>query len=327
MSFRIRGAWLHPREGHPLDSSEGDSALLRMKAAGVTHVAIGWDVAMPVLKEPKLEFGHDDATLRSVLKRIRKAGLQAFLLPRIESPDFFKPPYPFRADIDFQDAAGWERFHSELERMTLHYGALAQAEGVAIYGISLELKRSARHHEKRWRELIAKARSVFRGMLTYSANWWDEWEQVPFWDALDAIGIGAYFEVPEKDPETGKVQPAAPDFPGIVAAWQPIVARLSAFAAKQKKPLLFTEIGYTGYRDCVERPWEWAGKQEKGVAIDHARQALAYRALFTVFGKREDLAGIFVWSFFTKNAWVEDWEYAIEGRAALAELRGAYGGK
>lgn len=327
MKFRIRGAWLHPREGHPLDSSDADRALARMKAIGVTHVAIGWEVQMPVLAEPKLEFGKDDAALRSVLKRVHAAGLQCFLLPRIESPDFFKPPYPFRADIDFPTADGWERFHKEIERMTLHYGALAQEEKVAIYGLSLELKRSVRDHEARWRTIVQKARSVFRGMLTYSANWWDEWEHVPFWDALDAIGIGAYFEVPAKDPDTGKVDPPAKDLAGLKAAWQPIAQKLGAFAAQQKKPLLFTEVGYTGYVDCAERPWEWAGKKEKGVAIDHDRQALAYRALFEVFGTRDDLAGLFVWSFFTANAWIEDWEYSIEGRPAETELRVAYRAK
>ncbi len=324
VDFPIRGAWLHGREHFGLDSAHGDAALARMRALGVTHVAIGQEVLMPVLAEPKLVFGHDDAELRSVLRRVRAAGLQAFLLPRIESPDFFKPPYPFRADIRFETAEAWEQFHAEIERMGLHYGSLAQSEGVAIFGLSLELKQSAKGFPERWRAIARKVRTVFHGQIAYSANWYDEWEQITFWDALDFVAVGAYFEIPEKDRMTDRAPPPCRDRAGLVRAWQPIVARLAAAAAAANKPILFTEIGYTGYADCAERPWEWAGKQAKGTAIDHARQADALAAALQAFGNRRDFAGMFVWSFFTDTQYVKDWEYALEGRPAQAVLRQAY---
>ena len=46
--------------------------------------------------------------------------------------------------------------------------------------------------EAQWRALIADVREQTGAPLTYAANWTD-YERVPFWDALDVIGIQAYF--------------------------------------------------------------------------------------------------------------------------------------
>ena len=52
------------------------------------------------------------------------------------------------------------------------------------------------HFEDDWRLIIATVRRYFEGTLTYAANWTD-YEKVPFWDALDVIGIQAYFPLLE----------------------------------------------------------------------------------------------------------------------------------
>ena len=140
-----------------------------------------------------------------------------------------------------------------MERMILHYARLAQEENVALFGLGLELKHSVRAFPDRWRVIIAKGRKIYRGRITYSANWYDEWQDV-----------------------------AGTRWPGdrrtIRRRWQPIVANLERVAKNHKRPVFFTEVGYTGYVDCAGRPWEWAGKKDKGVAIDHAAQARAHAA-------------------------------------------------
>jgi hypothetical protein len=109
-----------------------------------------------------------------------------------------------------------------------------------------------------------------------------------------------------------------------VERWSPIVAQLSAAAKRTGRPVLFTEVGYTGYVDCAERPWEWAGKADKGIAIDHDVQARAMGALMEIVRSREFFAGLFVWSFYTKPTLAAPWEYAVQGRPAEAALRRAY---
>lgn len=322
VSFACRGAWFAPRGHAPLDSARAVESLAELRRCGATHVAIGHEVTMPSMREPVLEWGQDDAALVATLRAVRAAGMQAFLLPRIESPDFFRPPYPFRADIGFADAAGWERFHAAVEKMLLHYGRLAAREQVAVFGLGLELKQSVRAHPERWRRMAQAVRAVYPdGALTYSANWYDEWEQITFWDALDFVGVGAYFEL---EPRAG-LGPNADPVADIAARWTESAARLAALSRRVGRPVLFTEIGYAGFADCVERPWEWAGKMDRGAAIDHRRQAEAYAGLFRALGQSDWLAGMFVWTWYSADDDLQDWEYALQGRPAESVFRRAYG--
>ncbi|MHC4079371.1 MAG: glycoside hydrolase family 113 [Planctomycetota bacterium] len=323
-AFAYRGAWLAPRADHPLDSEEGSTILRGMRALGIRQVAVGHDVNMPKVTEPHLTFGQEDDALRGFLRRARQEGLQTFLLPRIESPDFFRPPYPFRGDIRFGSASEWDRFHDDMERMILHYARLAQEEGVALLGLGLELKHSVRGHAQRWRQIIQKVRKVYAGKITYSANWWSEWEHVTFWDALDFIGIGAYFELHPQSPEPPDAAPGTASRQQLVARWRPIREQLRRVSNKYGRRVLFTEVGYAGYEDCAERPWEWAGKQEKGTPIDHGAQARAFGALLDVVAAEDCLAGLFAWRFYTNPGEVAAWEYALQGRPAEEVLRKAY---
>jgi len=321
-----RGAWLAPRSGHPLDTEEGSKVLRDMRALGVRQVAVGHDVQMPKFQEPRLVWGEGDTALRGFLRRCKQEGLETFLLPRIESPDFFRPPYPFRGDIRFATAVEWDSFHNHMERMILHYARLSEEEGVALLGLGLELKHSVRGHPQRWRQIIRSVRKVYRGKITYSANWWREWEHVTFWDALDFIGIGAYFELRAQPPEGLDAVPGTASRQQLVVRWQPIREQLRRVSKQYGRPVLFTEVGYAGYVDCAERPWEWAGKQEKGTAIDHRAQGRAYGALFDVVAAEECIAGLFVWRFYTNPGDIADWEYGLQARPAAVVLREAYGG-
>ena len=51
---------------------------------------------------------------------------------------------------------------------------------------------AALEHDAQWRNVIADVRAQTRAPLTDAANWTD-YQRVPFWDALDAVGIDAYF--------------------------------------------------------------------------------------------------------------------------------------
>ena len=74
----------------------------------------------------------------------------------------------------------------------------AQAQGVELMCVGTELTSSVRY-EARWREVIARVRSVYEGPLTYAANWHDEYLDIKFWDALDYAGLDPYFPLSDKE--------------------------------------------------------------------------------------------------------------------------------
>ena len=316
---QIKGAWLAEAGSAAIDSPRGPAELVRLKTLGATHVAFGPEVLMPDFQRPALRFGEQDAALRNAIRAARRAGLEVFLLPRIESPAFFVAPEkgknpPWRGNLAMSSPADWSEFFSEYRRMIAHYGALARAEGVAWFGIGLEYRETARKHPAEWRKVAAEAKRAFGGPITYSANW-DDYDQITWWDAVDAVGIGAYFELSaeRKQSTVGEAR----------SGFRPWRDRLRAFSKLHGRPILFTEVGYTAYADTAYRPWEWQDTVEHR-PLDPGAQADAWRALLHTFAGEPWWGGVFVWRFYTDRAAVPAWDYGPEGNEAELVLRRAF---
>jgi hypothetical protein len=90
--------------------------------------------------------------------------------------------------------------------------------------------------------------------------------------------------------------------------------------------VLFTEIGYTNRADPAVKPWEWPDGM-KGVHVDEAAQAAAYRALLAPLTREPDFAGFFVWRVFSDPDDVSqeaEWGFSPEGKLAELVLRDAF---
>ena len=66
----------------------------------------------------------------------------------------------------------------------LTYAAAAEEGNAELLCIGTELEEFVKKRPQYWRKLIQEIRGVYKGKLTYAANW-DEYQQVPFWDAVD----------------------------------------------------------------------------------------------------------------------------------------------
>src|SRR5262249_26855810 len=135
--------------------------------------------------------------------------------------------------IRMKNEADWARWFSAYEAFILHHARLAEANGFEALAIGTELGGTTGRAAD-WRRLIGRVRAVYHGRLTYCANWTEEPESIRFWDALDFIGIQAYYPLATTD------RPAQDE---ILAAWRPIRARLEALARLKGRPIVFTEAG------------------------------------------------------------------------------------
>jgi hypothetical protein len=323
---QIRGAWLAAAGNASLESEAGRAAIRKLKDLGVDTLAVFPEVSMPDIKKPGFTFGHQDAELRAFLKAVKAEGMATFVLPRIESPAFFQPPHPWRADIAMADPADWPRFHEDFTKLVRHYGKLAREEGAAIFGIGLEYRAAVKEHPDAWRAIARAAKEAFGGPITYSANW-DDYDQVTWWDAVDLIGIGAYFELLDDGLADGathemraKQELPRPTLSAIVDGWKPIKAQLKAFSEKYQRPIFFTEVGYTTFVDTAYHPWMWQSER----AVDPTQQALCYRALFKTFAGETWWKGACLWRFYTDPSAVEKWNYSPQGHEAEQIMRAAY---
>ena len=120
----------------------------------------------------------------------------------------------------------WDRFFGDYETWIVQMARVAEAHGAGIFCIGLEFT-YAQKFDARWRKIIAAVRQVYHGKLTYGGNW-DSFQEVTFWDALDYIGVLAYF------PLTKSVNPSRGRNRGRLGAEMCRTARLFESAWRQE---------------------------------------------------------------------------------------------
>jgi len=275
-------------EGSP--RAVGDQALDPVASLGVNAIS---QTPFAFMRDPRRpELGFDDPArplegrgwwgehaegIRFVARAARERAIGTLLKPHV----WLHGSWP--GEVEMESEADWEAWFARYREFLLGWARFAAAEGVEGLCVGNELDRTARR-EREWRALIAEVRAVYPGLLTYAANW-DTFEQVPFWDALDAIGINAYFPLSEG---------ARPEVEELARAWKPIHVRLEALARRTERPIVFTEIGYHPAEGTLARPWEW---QVGDAAFAPECQARAYEAALHVFLDEPWFGGLFWWKW------------------------------
>lgn len=255
-----------------------------------------------------------DDELRHVIRRAHALGLKVMLKPHVDLHNL-ESAAEGRFKIGFgSDEAAWAAWFASYTRFITHYAALAQELGVEYFVVGTELWGTV-HRAAEWRAVIQQVRAVYDGPLTYAALTYFEPLQISWWDALDAIGIDAYFTV---------TLSRAPTLAQMKLGWTPVTAYLSWMSSRWNKPIIITEIGYMSVDSTNILPGDWSLQGE----IDHEEQALAYQAFFEAFQGQPWWQGVFWWSLSTDphQGGAEDRSYSFHDKPAEAVLRRFFGG-
>ncbi len=250
--------------------------------------------------------GESDDRLRAVAAQARVRGIRVMLKPHL----WLRPP-AWPGSINHATDAAWAQWFASYRPFILHYAALAEAAGMDAFCIGNELQ-YASLREREWRAIIAAVREAYRGPITYGATA-DEVAGVPFWDAVDFIGVSAYFPlVAEKTPS-----PEA-----LAAAWRPVAGRLRALSARHGKRVVFTEIGYRSADYAAWRHWEITD----AAPVNLQAQANAYAALFETPWSEDWMGGAYFWKWFSHpgHSGPDDNDFEFEGKPAAKVLAAAY---
>ncbi|MDP2341151.1 MAG: hypothetical protein Q8O67_09345 [Deltaproteobacteria bacterium] len=242
----------------------------------------------------------DDATILRTLLQARALGLRATLFPIVRLEEHKRDEWRGR----LAPKAGVDAWFSSYRDFLLLMADLATHGGAAGLSVGSELL-SLERHEGHWRSLIADVRARFAGSLLYSANW-DHYQPIRFWDAVDVVGITAYFELA---PDDGSVSDD-----DLAAAWVGPRRELLAFARAQGRPLVLTEVGYPSRTTAAWHPWDETARAR----FDFALQARLYAA-FCESWKHSDVGGFYVWNWFGFGG-DDDGGYTPRGKPAAATL-------
>jgi hypothetical protein len=221
----------------------------------------------------------DDATLtpsrhslEQAVAEARRLDLRVFLFPIVFVRNLEEGEWRGVLAPDDWDV-WWENYRAFI----LEEARWAEEHQVEFFSVGSELL-STEAMEDRWRQLLSDVRGIYGGLLTYSANW-DQLEVIGFTDALDFLGMNAYFEVGD----------GAPTLPGLLHRWQEPVATVAAWQARHRKPVVITEIGYPSRRGGTVNPWDYL---DPGPA-DVEEQDLGYQAFILAWRDQPWLAGTY----------------------------------
>jgi hypothetical protein len=223
-----------------------------------------------------------DADLIHAITQAHSLGLKVMLKPHV---DLENDPDHWRGEIG-EGFAGteWNTWFAAYQDFIYHYANLAQTHGADQFCIGTELSAS-QDRETNWRAVISGIRGYYSGPLTYAANFGDE-VSITWWDAVDYIGVDAYYELTDKnDPTIAEMK----------AAWQPHLTTLDTLASTWGKSIILTEVGFRSIDGANQQPWEWHSTG----TIDLQEQADAYQATFESVYDQPWLAGLYWWTWET----------------------------
>lgn len=261
-----------------------DDQLAHLRRLGADAVSLMPFAYQPTPSAPGLRFlnrhpaSETDVGLIHAARRAHAAGFRVLWKPHI-----WVSHHSWPGEIAMASEQDWRAWFRSYRRFVLHHAVLAQWTGAELFSVGVELGRTV-ERETEWRHLIAAARRIYRGPMTYAGNWWGDYDRVPFWDALDLVGVDAYFPLASTT-DAGDAELAA----GVRRA----MTAMRQVAERTGKPILLTEVGFAARRGA------WISPHEEGGELSEEHQARAYRVFLDTLGRPPWLAGLYVWKVFS----------------------------
>jgi hypothetical protein len=301
----LNGAVLGLHGARPVD--DGTSLYVErldeLRALGFRHVCLTWASFVDRVDSVRIDRHHPrgvpDDVLLETIAAAKERGLTVLLLPIVLILD--PGPDDWRGVLAPRDEAA---FWSEYDRFLAHYLDLAEVAGADAFSIGSELG-SLEDREATWRRVVRNARGRFRGLLTYSANW-DHATTARWFDALDFVGMTAYFALTTMRDATSE---------DLVRGWRDRAASLARELADLPRPVVFTELGYCSQDGANTAPWNYVMNRDD---VDLAEQAACYAAFLEVAESMPFLRGAYFFDVFEEGG-ARDGGYSPRGKPALAQ--------
>lgn len=269
-------------------SGSSNASLREMANAGVKWVAIvtTWYQQKCSTNRifPNENTPSDDSIIHAI-KAAHSLGMKVMIKPHLDIVDVSDGSW--RGEITCSSDPDWQVWFENYRDFIVHYAELAEENNVEMLCIGTELASAATIKENMWKDMVIKpVRDIYGGPLTYAANWDEEYKHVKFWDALDYIGIDAYFPLSDKE---------SPILEEIKMGWEKWIKEIEELQKKVNKPVIFPEVGYCSADGAAKTPWE----EKAGSRVNLELQANCYRALLETFWNKEWFYGVYWWRWGT----------------------------
>jgi len=254
-------------------------------------------------------FGETKEGVKQYILELKKEGIFIMMKPQI-----WVWRGEFTGQINMATEEDWKYFEDSYTRFIIDYAKLAQETDVEIFCIGTELKNFIDKRPTYWNSLIIEIRNVYKGKLTYAANW-NEYNKTPFWGDLDYLGIDGYF--PVSDLKTPTVEACKIG----LERWK---KEVKSYHERYNKPILFTEFGYRSVNFTGKEPWRSDGHLDE---VNLEAQTNATQAFFDAFWNEDWIAGGFIWKWFhnhEKSGGKEDNQFTPQNKPVEVLIKTQY---
>jgi len=228
-------------------------------------------------------FGETRAGAKQYIEELRKENISIMIKPQL-----WLRHGVFTGFLKMETEENWKLLEESYSSFILEYVELAEEVNAEVFCIGTELEEFIKNRPTYWHNLIKKIRTIYKGKLTYAANW-DEFWRTPFWAEVDYIGIDAYF--PVSDMQTPTVE-------DCIKGWEKHKKGLKEFSEKLDRPILFTEFGYRSVDYTGKEPWRY---DRSMTSVNLQAQNNATQALFYTVWKEDWFAGGYIWKWFISH--------------------------
>jgi len=295
------------------ESLESDESLESMRRVGIEWVALNvvWyqdDFTSTTIYPDYEEYSPTDESVIHAINKCHALNMGVMLKPKIDCKTGWS--------AYIEPSSDW---FGNYTSFIVHFAEMAEECNVEMLCIGTELNRTV-SCEQEWRNIVSSVRQHYSGLLTYAADWWEEYNKsVTWWDALDYVGIDAYFPLSDK---------ADPTINEMKTTWESIADYLDSFHTKVEKPIIFTEIGYQAVDGTNIEPWNYTRMFDPKFELDLQEQADCYEAVFQTLCNKTWFKGMFWWYWQTdpnptdptKNATLALRDYTPQNKPAQGVL-------
>lgn len=285
-----------------------ESLRLLKERCAITHVILAVVAEQETIHSTKIDWQDvsvlSEQEIRKMITFAQEIGLKVILKPMVNIADGM-----WRAHINFFDhdvpcEPKWSDWFASYTTFITHYAQIAEDTNCTMFVVGCELVNSNRR-EKEWRQVIADVREIYKGLVTYNCDKYQE-DRLTWWDAVDVISSSGYYPIDQ---------------------WEQELKRIEQVVRKEQKPFFFCEAGCASRTGSKWLPNNW----ELEGTVDISSQKEWYEEMFHQTNAHEWVRGFGLWDwkahlYSIKIADLND-DYALYGKPAEAIVQSYFKNK
>lgn len=285
-----------------------ESLRLLKERCAATHVILAIVAEQPSIHATKIGWQAEnilsDQEVRGMITYAQEIGLKVILKPMVNTSDG-----TWRAHINFFEydvpcEPKWSDWFTSYTTFITHYAQIAEDTNCTMFVVGCELVNSDRR-EKEWRQVIATVREIYKGLVTYNCDKYQE-DRLSWWDAVDVISSSGYYPINH---------------------WEQELKRIEQVVRKEQKPFFFCEAGCASRTGSKWLPNNW----ELEGTVDSLSQKEWYEEMFHQTNAYEWVRGFGLWDwkvhlYSIQSASLND-DYALYGKPAEAVVQSYFKNK